>query len=1022
MQFRILGTLDAEVDGVPIDLGPPKQRSLLAVLLLHLNEVVPTEQLIDLVWSEGAPRTAPHSVQIYVSNLRKVLGPNGATILTKPPGYLLDVDPDRVDAYRFERDMDAALAAIAESRLSAGADQLRAALGLWRGPALSEFVYEQFAHSDIRRLEERRRLAMEEVARVELDLGRGRLLIPHLDELIGQDPLAEEPRRLHMLALYSAGRQADALRSFQAYRKLLGEELGIAPSVQLQRLEEKILLQDPSLPGPVPADERVVSAGVVRNPYKGLRPFGEADAEDYFGRDLLVADLARRLAEGQRLLVVTGPSGCGKSSLVRAGLVPALRAGYSGWVVAQMMPGLHPFDELEAALQRVAPGGQRVALGEGDTAFLTAASEVLSSEGDRLLLVIDQFEELFALSGREDRRQFLDTLVTALADPRRRVSVVVALRADFYDRPLLHHGFAALFVNSLVTLLPLSPSELEAAVVKPASRVGVEVDPALLAELVVVMADQPGALPLLQYALTDTFELRDGPVLDLDAYRRAGALKGAVAGRSEFAFQSLSGMEQDAAHQVLLRLVRLGHGADLGRRRVAVSELLGLEMDPMALSRVLEVFSANRLITLDRDLTSGAATVEVAHEALLREWPRLAASIERHRQDLLRHEALDSAVAEWEESDGDPDYLLFGARLTQFENWSQETTLRLTTGQRRYLDASLDLRRSQEAHEMARQDREHALERVARGAFVGPPEAVLLWEGPLGPLHLLVEQGFDRAVTELGLTSEKVIPVDPAKELEGYAARGAGLILAALAPAYRADPCIVGGRFPEARFAFMEHLHSECENVTYYSFAREQGSFLVGAAAALRSAAKKVGFVGGVDNPLTRTFLAGFEAGARHVDPTVAIESIFLSGPPDFSGWSSPALGELRSAGLYRGGVDVVFHAAGEAGWGVAAAARNVSHELGRHLWMIGVDYDQYHFAEVGDRPHILTSALLDWENTAYVAVTDFARGRFEPGIHVLDLAADAVGYSTSGGFIDDLVPELERLRADIMSGAIAPS
>ena len=400
MQFRILGTLDAEVDGGPIDLGPPKQRSLLAVLLLHLNEVVPTERLIELVWGEGAPRTAAHSVQIYVSDLRKVLGPNGATILTKPPGYLLDADPDSVDARRFERGVDAALAEIAEGRLSAGADRLRAALELWRGPALSEFVYEQFAQSDIRRLEERRRLAIEELARVELDLGRGRLLIPHLEELIGRNPLAEEPRRLHMLALYSAGRQADALRSFQTYRRLLGEELGIAPSGQLQRLEEQILLQDPSLPGSLPAAERAVSGGVVRNPYKGLRPFGEADAEDYFGRGPLVADLARRLGEGQRLLVVTGPSGCGKSSLVRAGLVPTLRAGGSGWVVAQMMPGLRPFDELETALHRVAPGGQRVALGEGDTALLAAVPKVLSSEGGRLLLVVDQFEELFALSAR----------------------------------------------------------------------------------------------------------------------------------------------------------------------------------------------------------------------------------------------------------------------------------------------------------------------------------------------------------------------------------------------------------------------------------------------------------------------------------------------------------------------------------------------------------------------------------------------------------------------------------------------
>ncbi len=125
---------------------------------------------------------------------------------------------------------------------------------------------------------------------------------------------------------------------------------------------------------------------------------------------------------------------------------------------------------------------------------------------------------------------------------------------------------------------------------------------------------------------------------------------------------------------------------------------------------------------------------------------------------------------------------------------------------------------------------------------------------------------------------------------------------------------------------------------------------------------------------------------------SVEIESIFLSVPPDYSGWSSPALGELRSAGLYRGGVDIVFHAAGESGWGVAAAARKVSQELGRHLWMIGVDYDEYRFAELEERPHILTSALLPWEDAAYMAVTDFARGRFEPGIHLLELGSRRCG------------------------------
>jgi hypothetical protein len=234
-----------------------------------------------------------------------------------------------------------------------------------------------------------------------------------------------------------------------------------------------------------------------------------------------------------------------------AGLVPAIRAGAvpgsERWVVISMQPGRHPWQELEAALPR------------------SAADQ--PAEG-RLLLVVDQFEELFSATDAPERQRFLrevTSLVTGLDDA---VRVVLTLRGDFYDRPLLDAEFGPVFASSVVNVLPMTAAELEAAVVRPAQRVGVEVDPALVAELVVDAAAQPGALPLLQYALTDLFERRVESSLTKQEYRAMGGLQGLLSRRSEEIYSRLDAGHQQIAFQAFLRLVRLGQGTkDVRRRR-----------------------------------------------------------------------------------------------------------------------------------------------------------------------------------------------------------------------------------------------------------------------------------------------------------------------------------------------------------------------------------------------------------------------------------------------------------------------
>ena len=260
-----------------------------------------------------------------------------------------------------------------------------------------------------------------------------------------------------------------------------------------------------------------VPGAIVANPYKGLRAFEEGDAADFFGRDELVEELVKRLGQ-TRFLAVVGPSGSGKSSVVRAGLIPAIRrgaiAGSEGWRIADMFPGAHPLDGLEAALLRAAPeppASLMEQLERDEHGLHRAVLRLLPSDGSELVLVIDQFEEVFTLVEDEAvRTHFLESLEAAATDPRSRLRVVVTLRADFYDRPLLYRGFAELFKSRVEAVIPLSAEELERAISGPAERVDVSLEPGLVAAMLADVAEEPGALPLMEYALTELFERRDG--------------------------------------------------------------------------------------------------------------------------------------------------------------------------------------------------------------------------------------------------------------------------------------------------------------------------------------------------------------------------------------------------------------------------------------------------------------------------------------------------------------------------------
>jgi serine/threonine protein kinase/WD40 repeat protein/DNA-binding SARP family transcriptional activator len=483
--------------------------------------------------------------------------------------------------------------------------------------------------------------------------------------------------------------------------------------------------------------EPVRSGEPVRNPYKGLRAFLETDALDFYGRDSLVDDLLRAVG-AHTVVTIVGPSGSGKSSAVRAGLIPRLRAGglpgSRGWLVTDMFPGSYPFEELAAALLRVAveqPPGLADELGADDHGLLRVSKQILPDDDSRLVLVIDQFEELFsAVASESTRRLFLENLVAVAADERSRVRVVLTMRADYFHRPLVYPAFADVVVDGLVTVTPPSTEGLAQAIAMPARAVGVDVEPGLVGRVTSDVDGQPGGLPLLQYALTELFANRAGDELTIAAYEATGGVIGALGRRAETLYTQLNPDGQDAARQLFLRLVSVDESAADTRRRIRQAELTSLSVDQQALDRAVNQYGAFRLLSFDRDPVTRGPTVEVAHEALLSEWPRLRDWIDGQREDLLLHRRINIATREWAESDRDPSFTLRGARLEQAEAWRDRTTIALSTEESEYLAASRELRDAGTA--AIRRRRRRLLLAMAVGLLVLAVAAVvalLQWQG-----------------------------------------------------------------------------------------------------------------------------------------------------------------------------------------------------------------------------------------------------------------------------------------------------
>ena len=593
----------------------------------------------------------------------------------------------------------------------------------------------------------------------------------------------------------------------------------------------------------------------------------------------------------------------------------------------------------------------------------------------------------------------------------------------------------------------MTPGELEAVVVGPAERGGVAVEPALLAELVADAADRSGTLPLLEFALTELFDQRTRAALTLDGYRALGGIRGVLSRSAEAIYGGLSHDEQQVATQVFLHLVQLGVGTTESRRRLPLADLMGLDLDPVDLSTVLEAFGRRRLLSFDRESTTQLATVEVAHESLFREWDRLAGWIDGHRTALQRYEALMAATDEWQAADRHADYLLTGTRLTEFEPWIDDASVQITGRQREFITAGLERRGTEQGAERSRVEAERRLERRARtrllalagvivlvigatgyafwaGLFTETPHVALLHYGS-GQVDAISEEGFDRAVSEFGLVGEDQLIdgfSDGAAELRAVSEGGADLVVLGDNLFTTRDIAL---EYPETRFVFGFPV-DEAPNASWMQLADNQSSYLAGVAAALKSRTGTIGFVGGTDADFIWPFHAGYEAGARSVDPDVEVLYEYLGKYLDLDGFRNPARAEEAAGRLYEAGADVVFHAAGDSGVGVFEAAATLSTD-DRHLWAIGVDSDQYE--TVSDLPgavhpglwrfHILTSVIKQLDIAIYEVIADFTKGELASGKITFDLASRAVDISYSGRYLNDVFVQIEDARSQINDGRV---
>jgi DNA-binding SARP family transcriptional activator len=610
-------------------------RLALALLVVERERPVTVEELAENLWPEQRPETWQTALRGVVSRVRGFvvaagLGPRELVHAHAGTYQLLPTTDLEVDIERAVADADLAGAALAADDATGAADLAARARSVLARPLLPG-VGSPWVEAERRELALALHRALDVLGEARLRLGDHSGAATAAEAAIAADPFRESAYRLLIRSLDAAGDGAAGLRVYDRCRVLLADELGVDPAPETQALYLE-LLQRPAptvteLPRPSVREAPPALAG-DEPPYLGLQTFDERDAARFFGRAADVARLLDRLGE-TRFLAVIGSSGSGKSSLVRAGLIPALRRGAlpgsDRWSIQVLRPGAAPVRTLahemvdldRSSLDRDATF-RRLLRDDRELHELVRRARQHGLDAAGVLVVVDQLEEVFTLcSDVEQRRAFLDNLTTAATTLDGRTIVIATLRADFYGRLADHPRLADLASAHQFLVPPMDEVGLAAAIEGPAHAAGLRLEPRLTETILRDVARQPGALPLLGHALLELWRHRSGSRLTLDGYQAAGGVEGALAQRAEVLHGSLATDEQVVTRRVMLRLTQPGDGTADTRRRVAFSELVNREEQRATVERVVATLTDARLLTAGGQ-PEGERHVEVAHEALIR--------------------------------------------------------------------------------------------------------------------------------------------------------------------------------------------------------------------------------------------------------------------------------------------------------------------------------------------------------------------------------------------------------------------
>ncbi len=726
LSLSLMGPFQAELDGRPATgIESNKVRALLVFLAVEADKPHARQSLAGLLWPDYTNRSALNNLRSALANLRQAIGDQQS----QPPFLIINRDTIQFNSnsdhwldLKCLQDLPGLTIEKLEQAVSACRGSFLEGFSLTDSPPFEEWLLYKREQTNRQTLGALQRLAVHYEG-----LGDYARTITYTRQRLELEPWDEDAHRQMMRVLACSGQRSAALMQYETCRQLLKDELGVEPGRATTTLYENI--RDESyppasarLPGGM-ADLQEEPPAPGEPPYKGLHYFEEDDADLFFGREALTARLVTRVneclsgtSEQARFLAIIGASGSGKSSILRAGLISALRHKQSpggqdfalpfDGALYLITPTARPLEALAITLTRKDEPLEATTRLLDELArdprslHLAACRTVQNHNASHLLLLVDQFEELFSLCHDEAERQaFIDNLLYATTSPGP-IMVVASLRADFYAHCAPYENLRLVLSQSQEYIGAMNTAELRRAIEEPARRGGWELEPGLVDLLLREVGNEPGALPLLSHALLETWQRRRGRRLTLAGYAEAGGVHGAIARTAETTFNQLTSEQQDIARNIFLRLTELGEGTQDTRRRASLTELIPNPQEAPLVQTVLKRLADARLITVSRE------SAEVAHEALIREWGTLLEWLNENREGLRLHRQLTQAAQEWDKLDREPEALYRGARLAQALEMAEAHPAELNTLEQAFLEASQAEQMAQQAAETARRQRE----------------------------------------------------------------------------------------------------------------------------------------------------------------------------------------------------------------------------------------------------------------------------------------------------------------------------